>query len=377
MAVLLGHPVRRADGGVGRATGSGRRGRAVRRSSRWPPRPPSERVRRSCRPLRGGHGADPVPGREHELQRLPAPRRDPGRGRLHATPIRVPRRPARVLMGHRAAGRDRVRAAVGVRRRHPRADPALLGRACSCASRSARRAWSGTGASSRTGLAVAARVNAFGGVLTAVVLGIVVFEKFARRRLPRRDPRARSSSAMMLFINRQYARSRGASSPSGPTLVVGPPIREERVVVPIPGLDRATVQAIKVGRSIDDDVRAVFISDDPDEAATGPRALRAAGPGRPAGRRRIAVSRAGRAAPRLPRRPRHGLAARQARADHVRGHPRVRRQELVGAAPLQPVGETAAIACSSGDRTRSSSTCRTGARTPTRRRRRARHGQRD
>ena len=39
------------------------------------------------------------------------------------------------------------------------------------------------------------------------------------------------------------------------------------MVVPIPGLDRATVQAIKVGRSIDDDVRAVFISDDPDEAA--------------------------------------------------------------------------------------------------------------
>ena len=32
-------------------------------------------------------------------------------------------------------------------------------------------------------------VNAFGAVLTAVVLGVVVFEKFARRRLPRRDPR--------------------------------------------------------------------------------------------------------------------------------------------------------------------------------------------
>jgi hypothetical protein len=48
--------------------------------------------------------------------------------------------------------------------------------------------------------------------------------------------------------------------------VIPPPIREERVVVPIPGLDRATVRAINVGRSIDDDVRAVFISDDPDEA---------------------------------------------------------------------------------------------------------------
>ena len=36
--------------------------------------------------------------------------------------------------------------------------------------------------------------------------------------------------------------------------------------MPIPGLDRATVQAINVARSIDDDVRAVFISDDPEAA---------------------------------------------------------------------------------------------------------------
>ena len=43
--------------------------------------------------------------------------------------------------------------------------------------------------------------------------------------------------------------------------------REERVVVPIPGLNRAAIQAINVGRSIDDDIRAVFISDDPDAAA--------------------------------------------------------------------------------------------------------------
>jgi hypothetical protein len=71
---------------------------------------------------------------------------------------------------------------------------------------------------------------------------------------------------MMLFIHRQYARSRQELAVR-PDTIVGPPIREERVVVPIPGLDRSTVQAIKVGRSIDDDVRAVFISDDPDEAA--------------------------------------------------------------------------------------------------------------
>ena len=108
-------------------------------------------------------------------------------------------------------------------------------------------------------------VNAFGGVLTAVVLGIVVFEKF-------RDGAylvvilVPLLVAMMLFINRQYGRAK-AELAVRPDLIVGPPIREERVVVPIPGLDRATVQAIKVGRSIDDDVRAVFISDDPERAA--------------------------------------------------------------------------------------------------------------
>jgi hypothetical protein len=46
------------------------------------------------------------------------------------------------------------------------------------------------------------------------------------------------------------------------------PHREERVVVPIPGLNRAVVQAINVGRSVSDDIRAVYITDDADEAAS-------------------------------------------------------------------------------------------------------------
>jgi len=122
-------------------------------------------------------------------------------------------------------------------------------------------------------------VNAFGGVLTAVVLGIVVFEKF-------RDGAylvvilVPLLVAMMLFIHRQYARSREELAVR-PELVVGPPIREQRVVVPIPGLDRATVQAIKVGRSIDDDVRAVFISDEPDDAAKVREAFERQVPGVP------------------------------------------------------------------------------------------------
>ncbi len=38
-------------------------------------------------PVPGVHGAPPVPGREHELQRLPPPPGDPRRGWLHAPPV--------------------------------------------------------------------------------------------------------------------------------------------------------------------------------------------------------------------------------------------------------------------------------------------------
>src|SRR6185436_19677015 len=60
------------------------------------------------------------------------------------------------------------------------------------------------------------------------------------------------------------------------------------------------------------------------------------------GDRRVAVPRPRRAADLVPRRPRPGLARRKGVADHVRGHPRVRRPELVGADPVQPVGQAAA-----------------------------------
>jgi amino acid transporter len=108
-------------------------------------------------------------------------------------------------------------------------------------------------------------VNAAGGVLTAVVLAIVVSEKFVNGAylvvilVP-------TLVGMMLFINRQYSRSARELAVK-PDLVVGLLHREERVVVPITGINRAVIQAINVGRSIDPDVRAVFISEDPDEAA--------------------------------------------------------------------------------------------------------------
>ncbi len=108
-------------------------------------------------------------------------------------------------------------------------------------------------------------VNAGGAVLTAVVLVVVVSEKFVDGAylvvilVP-------LLVAIMLFIKLQYSRSRRELAVA-PDLVVRAPHREQRVVVPIPGLNRAVVQAINVGRTISDDVRAVYISDDPSSAS--------------------------------------------------------------------------------------------------------------
>jgi hypothetical protein len=110
-----------------------------------------------------------------------------------------------------------------------------------------------------------AAVNAFGGLLTLVVLLVVVSVKFAGGAwlvvvlVP-------LLVGMMLFIYRQYAVSRRELA-LRPGQVIGPPHREERVVVPVPGLSRAVVQAVNVGRAISDDVRAVLVSDDPHEAS--------------------------------------------------------------------------------------------------------------
>ena len=109
-----------------------------------------------------------------------------------------------------------------------------------------------------------ASVNAFGGVLTFVVLIVVTSVKFQNGAylviilIP-------VLVAMMLFIQRQYSASQRQLA-IRPDFVAKPPHREERVVIPIPGLTRAVIQAVNVGRSISDDVRAVYISEDPEAA---------------------------------------------------------------------------------------------------------------
>ena len=71
---------------------------------------------------------------------------------------------------------------------------------------------------------------------------------------------------IMAFIHRQYQASSEHLAVE-PGAVIPPPRREERVIVPVPGINRAVIQAINVGRSIAPDVRAVLISDEPEEAA--------------------------------------------------------------------------------------------------------------
>jgi hypothetical protein len=107
-------------------------------------------------------------------------------------------------------------------------------------------------------------INAFGAVLTGIVLIVVASVKFFAGAylvvilIP-------ILVGIMLFIHRQYAASARELAVRRDYRVRAPH-REERVVVPVPGLNRAVVQAVNVGRSIADDVRAVYISDDAADA---------------------------------------------------------------------------------------------------------------
>jgi amino acid transporter len=105
-------------------------------------------------------------------------------------------------------------------------------------------------------------INAVGCVLTGVVSVVVLVEKAPPSLLvaiiiP-------ILVAVMLFINRQYANS-SRELDVRPETVIGPPHRQERVVVPVPGLTRAVVQAVNFGRAISDDVQMVHVTDDVEE----------------------------------------------------------------------------------------------------------------
>jgi amino acid permease-like protein len=107
-------------------------------------------------------------------------------------------------------------------------------------------------------------INAFGAILTGVVFVVVLSAKAPTSLLVLVIIPA--LILLMLFIHRQYTASAEQLAMSEDA-VIPPPRREERVIVPVPTINRAVVQAVNVARSIAPDVRAVLISDEPDEAA--------------------------------------------------------------------------------------------------------------
>jgi len=108
-------------------------------------------------------------------------------------------------------------------------------------------------------------LNGFGALLTGVVFLVVAYEKFFNGAwmvlifIP-------SLIAMMMFIRHQYTASARALE-MRPGTAVPQPHRHNRVIIPIPGVNRAVVQALNVARSITTDIRAVYISDDAERTA--------------------------------------------------------------------------------------------------------------
>jgi amino acid transporter len=107
-------------------------------------------------------------------------------------------------------------------------------------------------------------INTFGCALTGLVAVVVMIAKAPTSLLviiviP-------ILVGIMLFINRQY-RSSTTELAVRPDAVIRGPHREQRVVVPIPDINRAVVQAVNVGLSIDPNIQAVLISDEPERAA--------------------------------------------------------------------------------------------------------------
>lgn len=105
-----------------------------------------------------------------------------------------------------------------------------------------------------------AAINAFGAIATAIVTVIFAVAKFALGAwliiviIP-------IIVLAMLFVHGQYERRRLESSVRE-ELVLGPPKREQHVVVPVPDVTREVLQAIKFGRTMADDVWAVHVTDD-------------------------------------------------------------------------------------------------------------------
>ena len=108
-------------------------------------------------------------------------------------------------------------------------------------------------------------VNGTGAVMTAVVLVIVITEKFTGGAwlvvilIP-------SIVSVMLFIHHQY-KSTSSQLAVRPNFVAAATHRPHRAIVPVPGINRAVVHAVNVARSFSPDTIAVYVAPGPEEGA--------------------------------------------------------------------------------------------------------------
>jgi amino acid transporter len=107
-------------------------------------------------------------------------------------------------------------------------------------------------------------INAFGAILTGIVAVIVTAVKFwdgawiVLVLIP-------ILVALMAFIRHQYDAQEKELFVTDAGVLPGPH-REQRVVIPVNGINRAVIQAVNFGRSLAGDIRAVYVTDDLDKA---------------------------------------------------------------------------------------------------------------
>ena len=104
-------------------------------------------------------------------------------------------------------------------------------------------------------------INAFGCTLTAIVAVVVTIAKAPQSLIV--IVLIPLLVGLMNFVHRQYA-AQEAELAVREDFVIPESHREQRVVIPVNTINRAVVQAVIFGRTLATDVRAVFITEDPD-----------------------------------------------------------------------------------------------------------------
>ena len=167
---------------------------------------------------------------------------------------------------------------------------------------------------------------------------------------------------MMLFIRREYDTQERELHVRDDLVVEGAAPRATRRRPDQRASTARSIQAVNFGRTMSRDVRAVFVTEDPEVGDALRERWERQLPGVPLVIVESPYRARHRADPRLPRRARPGLAAGQGGTDHDRRPAGVRGPPLVGAAALQPDREAARSRAPRSRRTRSSPTSRTVAR---------------